>query len=412
MFAPANQTHFSLTVEGLANDLQVLALTGREAISQPFQFDVELVSENPSLDLESLLHKPAFLQLAQNGTGIHGQIYRVAQGDAGKRLTRYSVTLRPQLSYLAHRINQRIFQNLSVPKIIGQVLEEHGIQSNAYQFKVGAIYPERVYCVQYDESDLHFIQRLCEEEGIHYHFQHSATAHKLVFGDDQTVFPKLAPVAYQQDSGMVANDPVIKRFDLRLETRTSRTTRRDYDFEKPRITLESESRGEAKPDLEDYDYPGRFIDRERGKHLAKRSLERHRSDYQLAEGKSDQPLLVSGHFLALSQHPKAKWNDLWLLTEILHEGKQPQVLEESVTSDTTALKDDFHQGYRNRFQATPWDVPNRPPLVHPKPRILGSQSAVVTGPKGEEIHCDQYGRVKVQFHWDREGQADDKTSCW
>ena len=183
-------------------------------------------------------------------------------------------------------------------------------------------------------------------------------------------------------------------------------------FEKPRLTLESEHRGDALPDLEDYDYPGRFIDRERGKHLAKRALERHRSDFQLAEGKSDQPLLVSGHFLALTAHPKAKWNDLWLLTEVLHEGKQPQVLEESVTSDTTALKDDFHQGYRNRFQATPWDVPNRPPLRHPKPLILGSQSAVVTGPKGEEIHCDEYGRVKVQFHWDREGQADDKTSCW
>ncbi|WP_095067146.1 type VI secretion system tip protein TssI/VgrG [Pseudomonas sp. Irchel 3A18] len=412
MFAPANQTHFSLTIEGSNSDLQVLALNGREAISQPFVFDVELVSEQPSLDLETLLHKPAFLQLSPDGSGIHGQIYRAAQGDSGKRLTRYSVTLRPQLSYLAHRINQRIFQNLSVPKIIAQVLEEHGIQSNAYEFKVGSVYPERVYCVQYDESDLHFIQRLCEEEGIHYHFQHSSTAHKLVFGDDQTVFPKLAPVAYQQDSGLVANDPVIKRFDLRLETRTSRTTRRDYDFEKPRLTLESENRGDALPDLEDYDYPGRFVDRERGKHLAKRALERHRSDYQLAEGKSDQPLLVSGHFLALTQHPKAKWNDLWLLTEIVHEGKQPQVLEESVTSDTTALKDDFHQGYRNRFKATPWDVPNRPPLLHPKPRILGSQSAVVTGPKGEEIHCDQYGRVKVQFHWDREGQADDKTSCW
>ncbi|WP_122859812.1 type VI secretion system tip protein TssI/VgrG, partial [Pseudomonas viridiflava] len=354
MFAPANQTHFSLTVEGLSNDLQVFALTGREAISQPFAFEVELVSEQPSLDLETLLHKPAFLQLSPDGSGIHGQIYRAAQGDSGKRLTRYAVTLRPQLAYLAHRINQRIFQNLSVPKIIGQVLEEHGIQSNAYQFKVGATYPERIYCVQYDESDLHFVQRLCEEEGIHYHFQHSTTGHTLVFGDDQTVFPKLAPVAYQQDSGMVASDPVIKRFDLRLETRTSRTTRRDYDFEKPRMTLESENRGDALPDLEDYDYPGRFVDRDRGKHLAKRALERHRSDYQLVEGKSDQPLLVSGHFLAMTQHPKAKWNDLWLLTEILHEGKQPQVLEESVTSDTTDLKDDFHQGYRNRFQATPW----------------------------------------------------------
>ena len=197
MFAPANETHFALTIEGLSADFQVFTLTGREAISQPFVFEVELVSEQPSLDLETLLHKPAFLQLSPDGSGIHGQIYRAAQGDSGKRLTRYSVTLRPQLAYLAHRINQRIFQNLSVPKIIGQVLEEHGIQGNAYEFKTGSIYPERIYCVQYDESDLHFIQRLCEEEGIHFHFQHSANAHKLVFGDDQTVFPKLAPVAYQ-----------------------------------------------------------------------------------------------------------------------------------------------------------------------------------------------------------------------
>ncbi|WP_312934602.1 type VI secretion system tip protein TssI/VgrG [Pseudomonas sp.] len=412
MFAPANQTHFSLTIAGLDHDLQVLSLTGREAISQPFVFDIELVSEHAALDLETLLHTLAFLQLSADGSGIHGQIARVLQGDAGKRLTRYAVTLRPQLANLAHRINQRIFQNLSVPTLIGQVLEEHGIQRDAYAFHLGATYPTRLYCVQYDESDLQFIQRLCEEEGIHYHFQHSATAHLLVFGDDQTAFPKLEPVAYQQDAGMVADHPVIKRFDLRLETRTSRVTQRDYDFEKPRFELDAEQRSDALPDLEAYAYPGRFTDRERGKHLARRALERHRSDHRLAEGQSDQPLLVSGHFLPLTQHSEARWNDLWLLTEVLHEGKQPQVLEESVTSDTREPSDDFQFGYRNRFKATPWDVPNRPPLMHPKPRLLGAQSAVVTGPKGEEIHCDQYGRVKVQFHWDREGQGDDKTSCW
>ena len=411
MFAPANQTHFNLTLEGLSTDFQVLAFTGREAISQPFTFDVELVSEQPALDLETLLHKPAFLQLAPDGSGIHGQIYRAAQGESGKRLTRYKVAVRPQLAYLAHRTNQRIFQHLSVPRIIAQVLEEHGIQSDAYDFQLGSVYPERLYCVQYDESDLHLIQRLCEEEGIHYHFQHSSNAHKLIFGDDQTVFPKLAPVAYQQDSGMVASEPVIKRFDLRLEARTSQVTRRDYDFEKPRLQLEAKANGDVQPTLEDYDYPGRFIDRARGQHLAKRALERHRSDYKLATGRSDQPLLVSGHFLALTGHAKARWNDLWLLTEINHEGKQPQVLEESVTSDTQPA-DGFTQGYRNHFTATPWDVPFRPPLAHPKPRILGSQSAVVTGPVGEDVHCDKYGRVKVQFHWDREGQADDKTSCW
>ena len=413
MFAPANQTHFSLSIEDASSDLQVLEFTGREALNQPFHFELELVSDNPALELESLLHKAAYLAIGQDGAGIHGQVYRVAQGESGKRLTRYQVSLVPRLAYLAHRFNQRIFQQLSVPQIIGKVLEEHGILADAYRFQLGpTVYPKRDYCTQYDESDLHFIQRLCEEEGIHYHFEHSAQQHLLVFGDDQTCFPKLAPLAYQQDSGLVADVPVVRRFGQRLETRTSRTTRRDYHFEKPRLDLESAARSDVKPDLEDYDYPGRFTDRERGKHLSQRALERHRSDFVLCEGRSDQPSLRSGHFLSLTGHPRADWNDLWLLTEIHHEGKQPQVLEESISSDTTELKDDFHQGYRNRFAATPWNVPYRPPLEHPKPRILGSQSAVVTGPAGEEIHCDPYGRVKVQFFWDREGQADDKTSCW
>ncbi|EMM9135548.1 type VI secretion system tip protein VgrG, partial [Pseudomonas aeruginosa] len=278
-------------------------------------------------------------------------------------------------------------------------------------------YPEREYCVQYDESDLHFVQRLCAEEGIHFHFRHSAEAHLLVFGDDQTVFPRLGrPTAYVHDSGLVADEPVIKRFSLRLASRTTRTTRRDYDFEKPRLLLEAGNRpaadAPAEPDLEDYDYPGRFVDRQRGKLLSQRALERHRADRRLGEGVSDQPLLVSGHFLEIAEHPRAEWNDLWLLSEVFHEGKQPQVLEENVTSDTSASTDDFQQGYRNRFLATPWEVFFRPPLEHPKPRVLGSQTAVVTGPPGEEIHCDRYGRVRVQFHWDREGQGDDKSSCW
>ncbi|MDP9712951.1 UNVERIFIED_ORG: type VI secretion system secreted protein VgrG [Pseudomonas fluorescens] len=420
MFSPANETHFSLTVDGSqggqVGDLQVLSFTGTEGISQPFRFDLELVSENPDLDLEQLLHKQAFLAFDPQGSGIHGQIYRVAQGDAGKRLTRYKVSLVPQLQYLRHRTNQRIYQQMSAPKIIALILDEHGIKGNAYSFQLSQPCPDRDYCVQYDETDLHFVQRLCEEEGIHYHFQHSKKGHLLVFGDDQTVFPNLGqPTAYVQGSGMVAEEPVIKGFKLRLETRTSRTTRRDYDFEKPRLQMEAAYKpdGEStEPDLEDYDYPGRFIDRARGKFLSQRALERHRADYRQAEGRGDQTRLVSGHFMEMSDHPRSEWNDLWLLTEIFHEGKQPQVLEESVTSDTTDNKDDFHQGYRNRFLATPWDVFYRPALEHPKPRVLGSQTAMVTGPKGEEIHCDQYGRIKVQFHWDREGLADDKTSCW
>ncbi|MDF2399410.1 type VI secretion system tip protein VgrG [Pseudomonas sp. 3MA1] len=415
MFSPADQTHFSLDIQGIQHDFQVLAFQGSEAISQPFRFDLQLVSERPFIDLEPLLHQPAFLAFDSQGHGIHGLIQRIAQGDAGKRLSRYSLSLQPHLDYLRHRSNQRIFQQLSAPQIIALILEEHGILGDAYQFQIQQPCPERNYCVQYDESDLHFIQRLCEEEGLHYHFQHSREAHLLVFSDNQSVFRKLGrPTAYVRGSGLVADEPVIKGFNVRLETRSSRVTRRDYDFEKPRLQMEAAYKPDAQtqqPDLEDYDYPGRFTDRERGKLLSQRALERHRADYLQAEGWGDEPRLVSGHLLELSDHPRQAWNDLWLLTQVTHEGKQPQVLEESITSDSDS-SDGFQQGYRNRFLATPWDVFFRSALDHPKPRVLGSQTAVVTGPAGEEIHTDQYGRVKVQFHWDREGQGDDRTSCW
>ncbi|HCP53534.1 MAG: type VI secretion system tip protein VgrG [Pseudomonadaceae bacterium] len=417
MFNPSNETHFSVQIQGLQHDFQVLGFTGTEAISTPYQFLIELVSETPDFDLGQLLHRQVFLAFDPAGNGIHGQVYQVSQGDSGKRLHRYAMVLVPHVAYLQHSSDQRIFQNLTVEQIISQVLEAHGILGTAYRFDLGpTVYPKRVYCVQYDETDLHFIQRLCEEEGIHYHFEHSPDGHLMVFADDQTFFRKLdKPTPYQQDSGMVADEPVIKSFALRMEARTQRTTRRDYNFEKPRLLLEADDsplNNGAEPDLEDYAYPAGVYDRDRCRHLSQRALERHRADYALVEGRGDDPQLCSGYFLRLSDHPRSEWNDLWLLTSLVHEGKQPQVLEEHITSDTTANAEDFHQGYRNRFTATPWDVFFRPSRIHMKPKVLGNQTAVVTGPAGEEIHCDEYGRVKVQFHWDRLGQGNDKSSCW
>ncbi|ETF10185.1 type VI secretion system tip protein TssI/VgrG [Pseudomonas moraviensis] len=408
MFAPANQPRFTLTLEGARHDLKVLEFTGREAISQPFRFELELVSERPDLDLESLLHGQAFLSFDAQGCGIHGQIYQVGQGDSGKRLTRYHLSLVPRLTYLGHRINQRIFQHQSVPQIVTHILKDHSILRDAFEFRLGSEYPEREYCVQYAESDLAFIQRLCAEVGIHYHFQHSPEGHLLVFGDDQTVFPKLPePTLYLPGSGMSAGAPAIQRFNVRVETRTSVVTRRDYNFEKPRLSLESRSDGEQRPVLEDYHFPGQFSDRETGKQLTRRALERHVADYRQAEGSSDESSLVCGHFLQLTEHPRSDWNDLWLLTCVEHRGRQPQVLEESVTSDGESF-----QGYRNTFVATPWDVVFRPALCPEKPRMSGYQPAVVTGPKDLEIHCDEYGRVKVQLAWDRDGELNEHSSCW
>ncbi|BCX69633.1 type VI secretion system tip protein VgrG [Pseudomonas izuensis] len=409
-------TRFTLAITDFEHDLQVLSFVGNESISQTYAFDVELVSDRPNLDLENLLHKQAFLAFNDHGNGIHGQIHSVAHGESGHRLTHYSLTLVPRLAYLKHRINQRIFQQLTVAQIIATVLEDHGLNREFHEFRLTSVYPPREYCVQYQESDLHFIQRLCEEEGLHYHFSHSREKHLLVFADHQSMFPRIEGVTpYRRDNGLVAEGPVIKRFKRQLNTRPSRTTRREYDFKKASILLESNCRsapGQVQPDLEDYAYLGRVDLVERDKVRSQRSLERHRVDHDRAKGKSDQPSLVSGHLLQMSEHPIREWNDLWLLTKVRHEGRQPAVLEENFSHDAIDRQDGFVQGYRNRFVAIPWDVFYRPPLVHEKPRMLGSQTAKVTGPEGEEIHCDRYGRVKVQFHWDREGRHNDQSSCW
>ncbi|RMN50678.1 type VI secretion system secreted protein VgrG [Pseudomonas syringae] len=402
--------HFSLSLSDAHHDFQVFAFTGHEAISQPFCFKLDLVSEHTSLDLESLLGRSAFLKFAPDGGGIHGLIDQIAQGESGRRLTHYSITLRPHLARLEHRTDQRIFQDLTVPQIIEQVLEKHGLLATTFNFHLGTNYPKRDYCVQYGESDLHFIQRLCEEEGLHYHFEHSATAHQLVFGDDQTVFPELGPVIYRQDTALAGTKPAIQHYRLRLETRPNSHHSRDYHFEKPLLITKGSANVNRRIELEEYDYPGGFTSSDRGDHLAQRALERLNHDYLSGEGRSNEARLVSGHFLRLSEHPNKEWNDLWLLTGVRHEGRQPRVLEESACEIQNS--GDFHQGYRNTFTTTPWYALYRSPLRHPKRRIFGSQTAVVTGPKGEEIHCNKHGRVKVQFHWNRDAEADDRSSCW
>ena len=409
MFRPANAAHFSLHIPAVRHDLKVLAFAGTEAISALYAIQIELVSEHPDFDIESLLSQPAFLQFGVNGEGLHGRIEDVWVGEAGKRLTRYHLTLVPALHYLQFSHNQRIFQRLNVPQIITQVLNGHGLQADAFAFHVSQS-PEREYCTQYAESDFEFLQRLCAEDGIAWHHQHAPDGHLLVFSDDQTYFPKLGATPYQQDSGMVAEHPVVSEFATGFRTRTTTVTRRDYDFEKPRLLLESRFTAEFSPELEDYRYPLLIENEKRGKQLARQALERHRSDYQLATGKSDQPILRSGHFFDLTEHPRKTANDLWLLLSVSHRGKQPQSLEEAITSDVQAA-DGFTQGYRNSFSAIPWDVHYRPPS-RPRRAPLVSQTARVTGPAGEEIYCDEYGRVKVELPWDRAELDSEKSSCW
>ncbi len=187
-------------------------------------------------------------------------------------------------------------------------------------------------------------------------------------------------------------------------------TRRNYDLKRPNLLLQSRFTAEFIPTLEDYRYPSLMENEKHGKQLARQALERHRTDYELAEGKSDQPTLRCGHLFQLAEHPRKHCNALWLLTSVMHTGRQPQVLEESATSDFKP-DDDFIQGYRNSFCAIPAEVVFRPPLPPRRPPLV-AQTARITGPEGEDIYCDEFGRVKIELPWDRAEFNSERSSCW
>ncbi|WP_192559326.1 type VI secretion system tip protein TssI/VgrG [Pseudomonas allokribbensis] len=409
MSGAVSSARFTLQIPAVRNDFKVLAFEGSEAVSTLYAIKVELVSEVPDFDVESLLGQPAFLRFGLDGEGIHGRIENVQAGESEKRLSHYGLTLVPELHYLQFIHDQRIFQNQTVPQIITQVLKRHGILADAFRFHVQTL-PPRAYCTQYGETDFEFIQRLCAEEGIAWHHQHSAEGHLLVFTDDTVFLPTLRATPYRQDCGMVPEHPVVSRFTLHARTRTSHVTRRDYDLKRPHLLLESRFSAGFTPRLEDYRYPLAMENEKRGKQLARQALERHRADYETAEGQSNQPTLRCGYLFELTEHTRKQCNGLWQLLEVTHTGRQPQVLEESATNQLKPT-DGFTQGYRNSFRAIPADVVFRPPLPAHRPPLV-SQTARVTGPKGEEIYCDEFGRVKIEFPWDRAALNNERSSCW
>lgn len=430
--------------------LQVLAFEGFEGISTPYAFEVQLVNEHVRFDITQLLSKPVFLSFTPDeSNGVHGLVSAVKRGPIDDHYGYFSIIITPRFKQLAKRTNQRIFLDKTVPDIIKVILAEYGIlESTGFEFKFKEIYPQREYTTQYDETDEHFIQRLCQEEGIAYHFEFSKDNHLMVFTDAQPFFPSLKEaIQYLSDTGMVADKPVIRSFSVNLSSRTQTVTWRDYDFVTTKIpegkangTQGQKANGATEQNLEFYDYPGRYTQTARGDQLAKIQIERLRADHIVADGLSDSPVLHSGYYLTVEDHlslASMDSKDPWLLNYIRHQGRQPQVLEafgEAGSADSTTLPKQLHQylepalaeefsdlqfpsiefqqGYRNTFKATPKEVVWRPQRLHPKPKVLGSQTAIVTGPAGEEIYCDEYGRIKVQFHWDRQGAYDEHTSCW
>lgn len=422
MATEITRPNFSLSFNSAKLDhrLQVLKFKGEEAISRPYCFTIDCVSEGRELDLNGFLHQPAFLAFDEQGTGVHGIVSAFSQGHIQGRFTHYQLKLVPQIDYLRHRINQRIFQHQTVEQIISQVLAEHRILVDRFSFNLQhRDQSPRDFCTQYKESDLHFIQRLCEEEGIFWYFRHDAQKHMLIFGDHMMAFHLLPrTLRYVPDSGQVAEETVVNHFSAGVQAATTRVTIRNYVFKAPHLTPQGESSWQSPlpapsgPNLEHFVYPGLFFEERRGARLATHMLERHQVDAHHASGTSDHRLMISGHCMTLQDHPRKSWNVGWLLIATAHQGKQPQVLQEQASATAAQGDDDFREGYRNRFTAMPWLGNYRAPLKHPKPLALVSQTATVCGPAGEEIYCDEHGRVQVRFRWDRSGSADGRSSCW
>src|SRR5690554_1505692 len=400
----ANRARFAFHIAGCEDELRVLRFNGTEAIAGLFDWTIEVVSRHPALKLEQLLGCDALLQIdldsgsLQKPRLVHGTVRAAVQFQASRRWTYYRIHLAPRLYWLGLRHNLRIFQNLSAPEILQQLLTEAGFDTASYRFELTRTYQPRPYCVQYNESELNFIQRLLSEEGIHYHFEHREDRHVLVIGDHGGSFRPLkgSPFKLRNDVQMVG-EPVILQFTPSCKVSVDAVTRNDYDFRRPQHSLLSEARDTPAPRLEHYAWPGNYNDLDQGQRRTQDRLEAHQVNQQQAHGESVISQLVAGTSFCLTLHPNPTLNRDWLLLSVHHKGEQPQVLEEEAP-------DQQGSSYSNQFQAMPADLPYRPPVGHNRPLIRGIQTAVVVGPPGEQIYTDEHGRIQVRFHWDRDGK--------
>jgi type VI secretion system secreted protein VgrG len=415
----ANTAWFTFTVGADPHGgFGVYAFSGREAVCKPYEFSIELVSRSANVDVVSLLGTPALLSIADKSGGTrlaHGLIREMEQLHTANSFTHYRAVLVPRLWFLNQIRDHRIFQDLSVVEIIHQILKEQGFTAESFAFKLFYKYPPREYCVQYGETDVHFITRLCEEEGIYFYFEHAEDFHCLCFCDREggPGIPGGADLRFHPGSGTLPDTAVISRLNLHVKVNSNAATYREWNFQRPNLDLtaqDSEPDREKAPappgmHLEHYQYPHLYDLRDPGTRYAKLQLARQLTFRQWITIESDVSRYLPSYVFHVNQHPRPEVNAGWWVCSVRHSGEQPGVLEHEAPSGR-GLR------YQSSVTAIPEKIRYIPKLAHGKNRVEGLQSAIVTGPAGEEVFCDEYGRVKVQFHWDRFGNHDEKTTCW
>ena len=409
----ATGLQFTATVGQLPKDLFVVArfeLT--EHLSRLCHCKLELASASPDISAEEVLEQPVELMVWQDGVPLRrftGVVSEFARSDSGHRRTRYEVIVQPPLWRLGLMHNSRIFQTQRTDAIVRTLLEERGIIDTVFDFRRTS--GEREYCVQHRESDLDFVERLAAEEGWHYRYSHGEVESNeppaLIIADHHGDAPRLEPVAYNGKAGGSTRQSAVFQFSYRERVRAASVAMKDYTFRNPAYALIHEQQADRlaaqRDDYQHYDYPGRFKQDASGQPFTESRLDALRNDAATANGQSNRPDFTVGARVELTDHDNPALNREWLFTGITHTGEQPQALEEEGGSGSTT--------YHNAFNAIPADRRWRSQAMH-RPVMDGPQIAIVTGPEGEEIHCDQYGRVKVRFPWDRYSENDEHSSAW
>ena len=406
---PYEDVRITLTFSSYSEKVHLLQYSGREKVSRLFEFDVHLAaSVDRELDFDQIVGKDALLTIKRGSTTrhLHGMIAYIQLEGAGEKFARYSARLVPRAWGLRYKQDCKVFQEMSVKEIVEKVLAESDV---ACKTSIQETPRRRDYCVQFRESTWDFVARLMEEEGYLFFFEHAEDSHTLHVVDHYQVHQDIegdATVPYQPGQGMVTNQEHITDLIYRQGVRSGKVSITDYNFERPGLDLGVDRNAKAAPELEFYEYPGLHMKPEVGKSLANNRLEAYQARRLQGEGHSDCIRFIPGYTFKLDRYLREEANNKrHLLTEVAHHGWTSQA-----DLDTGAI--DPRHGVANAFSIAPRRTTYRPTRRTPKPTINGLQTAVVTGPKGQEIYTDKYGRVKVQFHWDRVGQNDDGSSCW
>lgn len=374
---------------------------GKESIAGGFKYTLGLLAKDPGISAAKLIRTLATVKMGQaDGSErvINGLISRFVQLDQAEGLTVYEAEIRPWYWFLSLTSDYCIWQNKSIPEIVKAVCAEQGFTD--LLFKCVKAHKPHEYRVQYGETHLDFITRLMEEEGIFWFAEHDGKKCNMVVADDNSVAKtpiklRLSTIAHDTE-----DETVLSWFNVSQDVRPGKYTHMDYNFETPSTQLKGQHGG--KDPSEVVEFPGGFETRDDADPLATLRYQEILAEQVEAEGAGRCRALKAGGKIEVSKHPNKALNAAYLITSV----KQSAKLGDFRTGGDPGL------AFKSSFTAIPFDTPYKPERSTDLPRAYGYESAVVVGPKGEEIFTDNYGRVKVQFFWDRRGKKDDKSSCW